>query len=88
MASESKTRFRLAPLWAWLFFAACVAIPAVSLGGAIPGAIGFGGGGACLAVAADNSKAVKLRVVTCAGITLGCWLSFGVVMVAFTALRG
>ena len=42
-----------APLWAWVFVAACVLIPLLSLGGAIPGAIGGGGAYACHAVARD-----------------------------------
>src|SRR5262245_10299611 len=35
------------PSWAWGFVAACVAIPLISMGGAVPAALGGGGAAAC-----------------------------------------
>lgn len=65
-----------APAWAWLFVALCVAIPVLSLGGAIPGAIGGGGAFACHAVARDARKGAGVRVAICVAITVVCWVLF------------
>jgi hypothetical protein len=61
------------PPWAWLFAVACGIIPVMTLGGAIPGGIGFGGAGGCLAIARDSSRPLPVRVLLCTGITLLCW---------------
>ena len=67
---EAKPRI---PGWAWLFIVACGIIPFITLGGAIPGAIGGGGAFGCLAVARDPTKPVGVRVGICIGITVVCW---------------
>lgn len=73
------------PMWAWIFVVACVAIPVVSLGGAIPGALGGGGAFACYTVARRPTGA-GTRVAACAGIVLACWLAFVAFAVAVAAL--
>jgi hypothetical protein len=70
-AAPAKPRI---PAWAWLFVVACGIIPVLTMGGAIPGAIGFGGAGGCIAIARDPQKPVGLRVAICSAITLVCWL--------------
>ena len=62
------------PPWAWIFVVACGLIPVVTLGGAIPGALGFGGAAGCIAVARDASKAIGLRVGICVAVTIACWV--------------
>jgi hypothetical protein len=62
------------PAWGYLFAAACGIIPVLTLGGVIPGAIGFGGASACIGVARDSSKSSATRVAICVGITLLCWI--------------
>jgi hypothetical protein len=64
------------PLWTWAFVVACALIPIVSLGGAIPGAIGFGGAAGCYAIAKDDSKETATRVLLCIGVTVLCWVLF------------
>lgn len=64
------------PAWAWVFAIACGAIPVITLGGAIPGALGFGGAAGCVSVARDPDKPVGTRVAICAVITGACWLVF------------
>lgn len=64
------------PPWAWLFALACIAIPIVSLGGAIPGAIGGGGAAGCVGVARDINKPIITRILVCIGITAVCWILF------------
>lgn len=64
------------PGWAWVFAVACGVIPVLTLGGAIPGAIGFGGAAGCVGVARDDSRSLGVRVGICTGITLACWILF------------
>jgi hypothetical protein len=61
------------PAWAWIFAVACGIIPVLTLGGAIPGAIGFGGAGGCISVARNTSMSVESRVAGCIAITVSCW---------------
>jgi hypothetical protein len=70
------------PGWAWLFAAACIIIPVIALGGAIPGAIGGGGAFGCVAVARDPSKSVGARIAVCLVITGICWGLFIALLVA------
>ena len=76
------------PGWAWVFAVACGIIPVLTLGGAIPGAIGFGGASGCVAVARDESKAIGLRVGICCGITALCWILFVVFVGALISIVG
>jgi hypothetical protein len=64
------------PGWAWLFVAACIAIPIVSLGGCIPGAIGAGGAAGCAAVARSQDLPNVLKVVLCIVIAVVSWIVF------------
>ena len=75
------------PAWAWVFAVACGIIPVLTLGGAIPGAIGFGGAGGCIAVARDPSKPVAVRVALCVGITALCWVLAVAVLGGFALLQ-
>ena len=47
------------PSWAWIFIIACGIIPIISLGGAIPVAIGLSGAAMCASIAKDVSKSVN-----------------------------
>ena len=62
------------PAWAWIFAVLCGAIPLVTLGGAIPAAIGFGGAGGCIGLARNPELNVAARVIGCIAITAVCWL--------------
>jgi hypothetical protein len=46
----------------------------LTLGGAIPGAIGFGRAAGCFGVARNPSMSVAARVGVCTVITLACWI--------------
>lgn len=61
------------PKWAWVFLIACALIPVVTLGGALPALIGFGGVGGTLSVSRLNRWSAALRAGMCALITLACW---------------
>lgn len=73
-----------APAWAWIFVAACVAIPVVALGGAIPGALGAGGAGACFQIAKAQKLSAALRAAICVAVTAGCWAVFVLMIASFT----
>lgn len=63
------------PGWAWVFAVACGIIPVLTLGGAIPAAIGIGGASACMGIAASPTMSVPARVGACVAVTIGCWVS-------------
>ena len=82
-----KEAFSGLPPWAWLFVAGCLALPIVNLGGAIPGALGFGGAAGCASVAKKAEWDTAPRVLVCALITGGVWVLFFGLAVAVVALR-
>lgn len=61
------------PWWAWPFVAACGVIPILTLGGAIPGAVGFGGAAFCYQISAKQDTPAWLRAVICMVITGLAW---------------
>jgi hypothetical protein len=61
------------PGWAWLFVAACMLIPLITLGGAIPAVIGVAGAVGCSSIARDPSKPTAVRAALCSGIVVLCW---------------
>jgi len=76
------------PRWVWLFAAACIAIPVLSLGGAIPGAIGVGGAFYCVAVARQSGKTTRRKLVHCAAATAACWALFLGLAAGVVAFQG
>jgi hypothetical protein len=82
-----KQAFSDLPAWAWVFVVACLALPVVNLGGAIPGALGFGGAAGCANVAKKTDWEGAPRVLVCALITGGVWTLFFAFAVAVVALR-
>jgi hypothetical protein len=61
------------PPWAWAFVVLCGAIPLVTLGGAIPAAIGFGAAAGCSGAARFKSWSTATRVGICLAITVAAW---------------
>lgn len=77
------------PKWAWLFGGACLAIPVVSLGGAIPAAIGFGGASLCGSIARNEEKSAGVRAALCAVVTAAAWgLFIGAISAIGSARQG
>jgi hypothetical protein len=75
------------PAWAWLFAVACGIIPVLTLGVAIPGAIGFGGAGGCVAVARNPDLPLAGRIAACVAITVGCWALVAALLGGFAMLK-
>jgi hypothetical protein len=82
-----KETFGDLPGWAWLFVGGCLALPIVNLGGAIPGALGFGGAAACANVAKKADWELAPRVVVCALIAGAVWALFFGFAIAVVSLR-
>lgn len=61
------------PLWTWPFVVVCAAVPLVTMGGALPAAIGGGCAGACLGIARKPEWPVGMRVALCVLVTVACW---------------
>ncbi len=75
------------PKWAWLFMIACMAIPLITLGGALAGAIGFGGAYVCLDIARRSTWQPRRRAAISAGVTLTCYALLVLVLVTTTNAR-
>ena len=73
------------PGWAYFFAVACGAIPVISLGGFVPVLLGVGGASACVKVSSSESLPGALRLLSCIGITIGCWFLFAALVAAVTA---
>jgi hypothetical protein len=74
--SDQKAKKPPLPRWAWLFAAACLAIPVLAIGGAIPTAIGVGGAFYCMAVVRATGRPTRHKLVHCAAVTAACWVLF------------
>jgi hypothetical protein len=82
-----KETFSGLPGWAWVFIVGCLALPVVNLGGAIPGALGFGGAAGCANVAKKTEWETTARVLVCSAITGGIWIAWLAVAVAIVSLQ-
>jgi hypothetical protein len=74
------------PAWGWVFAVLCGIIPVLTLGGAIPAAIGIGGASACANIARMVSLPLVLRMLACAGLTTVCWTVFLLLLGGLTLL--
>jgi hypothetical protein len=73
--------------WVWPFALLCFVIPVFSVGGALPAALGIGGGLYCLAIARDKKRSLRMKVVHCVVATLLAWVLFAIVAVAVEVVR-
>lgn len=82
-----KETFSGLPPWAWLFVVACLALPVINLGGAIPTGLGFGGASGCASVSKKPDWETAPKVLVCSLITGGIWALFFGFAVAFMSFR-
>ena len=68
------------PGWAWPFIIACAVIPVVTLGGALPAAIGFGGAGGAMSISRFSKWSKAARISACAALTVACWAGFALLI--------
>jgi hypothetical protein len=85
--SDKKIEKHRLPRWVWFFAAACFAIPVLTIGGAIPTAIGFVGAFYCMAVARQANKSTRKKLVRCMGTTAACWILFLVLVGTVASVR-
>ena len=85
--SDEKVKKAPPPPWAWPFAVLCFLIPVFSFGGAIPTALGLGGGFYCLAVAREMKKSTQMRLVHCVAATSVVWLLFAGLAMGVEAIR-
>ena len=71
--------FGLLPWWGWVCVVACGAIPILTMGGALPGALGFGAAAACAGISKRPDWPIAGRVAACAGIVVAAWVVLGVI---------
>ncbi len=68
------------PRWGWIFVGLCLLIPLVTLGGAIPAAIGLLGTWGSSAVAGRKNWPIAIRIVLCIVVVVASWISLGVAL--------
>jgi hypothetical protein len=76
------------PKWTWPFIAACAAIPAISLGGAVPAVLAFAGASGTISVSRARRWPIAVRVGASALITFACWGVFGVLVASVHGSTG
>lgn len=70
------------PWWAWLFIAICVAVPIVSLGGAVPVLIAALGSMWCIRLSVSPNIKTSLKVLSCFGVSALAWALYGLLVFA------
>lgn len=62
------------PNWNWVFIALFIALPIMTLGGALPIALAILGIALCVRVSISPSMSTTGKVFSCIGITAGAWV--------------
>lgn len=62
------------PWWGYPFAGLCILLPIVTLGGALPGAIGAGCAYGCIQLSRNAALQLGTRVAACIGLTMLCWV--------------
>lgn len=75
------------PGWAWVFVGACGIIPVLTLGGAVPVMLGFGGASVCLKTARSRGLDGLSKVVVCVAVTAAAWVGLAVTLAAVAGLQ-
>ena len=75
------------PWYFYLISALPIGIPVITLGGAIPAAIGFGLAGACFGIAQKEEWPVPVRILSSLGLVVVGYIVIGALLVATVANR-
>ena len=70
---QPTARLQAIPKWAWIFVAACVVMPVITLGGAIPALLGIGGAFGCIIISRHPTRSRRAKIVWSLGVTVLCW---------------
>lgn len=74
------------PWWSWIFVFACIAIPIVALGGALPVVIAMFGAIYCVRVSVSPYTKTSKKVLSCIGITALAWGVFEFLLFAMSSI--
>lgn len=75
------------PRWGWPFILACAVIPFLTMGGAVPSAIGMGCAAANWKIA-SSERSPAMRVGMMSGVTLFAWVLVIALVLAVGAAQG
>lgn len=90
MYADSKkpyTPLKNMPWWVWIFIAACIAVPIVSLGGALPVVIALLCSTWCVRISVAPDIKTVFKVFYCLGISVLAWVLLVVLMLAMSGLQ-
>lgn len=74
------------PWWTWIFIAICIAVPIVSLGGALPVLIALLCSVLCVRVSVSPNMKILPKILICSGISLLAWILLGILMFVMTII--
>jgi hypothetical protein len=75
------------PVWSWIFMIACCLIPIITLGGALPALIGFGGAFACAKIGRSHIRKTAIKVLISSAVLLASWILFAVFLIVMHLIR-
>ncbi|HSD82279.1 MAG TPA: hypothetical protein VLG46_00370 [Anaerolineae bacterium] len=73
LTGKPVTMMQPMPKWVWVFVVACVVIPVVTLGGAIPALLGIGTAWICVAISRHPTLSTRTKVLLSLGATMLAW---------------
>jgi hypothetical protein len=75
------------PMWSWIFMILCCIIPVITLGGALPVLIGFGGAFACAKIGKSHIKKISAKVLLSFTVLLISWGLFAALLFFASILK-
>ena len=72
-SNKSYIPLKSMPWWTWIFVCACIAIPIISLGGALPVVIAILASIGCVRLSVSPTMKTAGKILSCLGITLAAW---------------
>ena len=85
---KATTRLKSMPKWAWAFIVACVIIPVITLGGAIPIVIGLSGAVGCAVISRHPTRSNRSKALRMLGVTALSWGLFAAFMIVVAGGMG
>ena len=76
LAGKPVLHIQPMPRWSWIFVVACIVIPVVTLGGALPVLLGLGGAWACVVISRHPTRSTRAKALWATAITALTWALF------------
>lgn len=74
------------PWWAWIFIISCIAVPIVSLGGALPVVIALLCSIWCVRVSVSPNIKTTIKLLCCLGIAALAWTLLGILLLVMSSI--